>query len=280
MTDSGGATFTPRVGAPLVHIHIPKTAGSTFNSILRARFPREWIYEYFAYFNDSGCDEPAVLDALRDKAVFLGHLDMRCRPLLPKDTMFASFLRNPVDRVISGYYNILRDQSNPAHSAVSRMDISTYVDSGLVRDVDNGQVRRLAGVGLETAWGSMTSKHLALARANIDGNRFFIGITERFDESLILLQQSLGTTMMHYVPVNVRRDTGEVLPTSIREYILSLNPLDDALYREYSAKLGKRLETILDLPDRLRLFNREQRNYRIRTLPSRWTRKLKNRLRA
>jgi hypothetical protein len=278
MNDSVGTAFYPRVGAPLVHVHIPKTAGSTFNSILRALFPKERIYEYFAYFNDSGCDGPAISAALREKSIFLGHMDMRCLPLLPRETMFVSFLRDPVDRVVSGYYNILRDPSNPAHRDVKGMDISTYLDSGLVRDVDNGQVRRLAGVGMDAAWGSMTAKHLALARSNIDENRFFIGITERFDESLILLHQSLGTKMTHYVSVNVRRVTSESVPTSIREHILALNPLDAALYKEYSANFGQRLAEILELSSRLRLFNREQRFYRIKTLPSRWTGKLINRL--
>lgn len=280
MSESAARGWAPAPGRPLIHVHIPKTGGSTFNSILRGRFPREWIYEYFSYFNDSGCDESAIRARLERKAVILGHLDMRCLPLLPEESLFVSFLRDPVERVVSGYHNILRDPGNPAHNEVAGMDLATYLQSGLVRDVDNGQVRRLAGIGMEFGWGMVGAEHLALARANIDNHRFFIGITERFDESMLLLQDLLGCGRLNYVPVNVRRTSRKLPQQALVERIRALNAWDAELYKEYAARLERRLARVPDLPVRLQAFSRRQRCYRFRTLPERSFRRLMNRVRG
>ncbi len=283
LTDPPGSWGPLRTGAPLAHIHLPKTAGSTFNAILRRRFPADRIYEHQSYFNDSGANGPALSTASRTSLVILGHLDFRCRLYLPQESVFVSFLRDPVQRVVSGYHNILRDATNPAHAQVSRMDLAEYVRSGAVRDVDNGQVRRLSGVGMDPPIGALSEEHLQLARSNIANHRYFIGITELFDQSLILLADLLGARPWHYVPVNTR--TAGLRPPPIAEpeiaaCIRHRNSLDLALYREQRERLEETIRERTDLDLRLVRFRRGQGVYRIATLPLRLARRARNRLRG
>jgi len=268
-------------GLRIVHLHIPKTAGSTFNQILRRRFPSRLIYEYQSYFNDSGYDESGLLEARDTRLVALGHMDFRCRPFLPAQALIVSFLRDPVERVLSGYYNVLRDKTNPVYAAVREMSLGEYVDSGLVRDVDNGQVRRIAGLGMDVPFGAVGVEHLAMAMRNIAGNAYFIGITERFDESLVLLEDALGIQFPNYVPIN----TGNNRPRSCDEHDVQIqkvrahNRCDQQLYDAQLALMEQRIAAAAELPTRLRRYRSWQPAYRYISIPQRLASRLRNRLR-
>jgi hypothetical protein len=250
---------SPGPGAPLVHIHIPKTAGSTFNGILRRQFPASDRFELPAYFNDSSPGDAKLAAAGKDKSAVFGHLDFRCVKHLPEESLYISFLREPAARVISGYHNILRDTSNPAHQAVSGLSLEDYLASGIVRDVDNGQVRRLAGVGMEVPFGDISEEHLQMARRNISTSNYLTGLTERFDESLLLLAEQFGGEPWHYLRLNSGGYQARIAPLT--------------------ASAQHRLNACNVFDQRLALFRQRQRRFNIIAQPARLAERMRNRLR-
>jgi hypothetical protein len=82
---------------------------------------------------------------------------------------------------------------------------------GTARDFDNGQVRRLCGD--DFAFGACSPAHLARAKDNL--SRFaFTGLTERFDETVLLLASKLGWTSTLYVPKLVNRHRAAIVTPS------------------------------------------------------------------
>ena len=91
--------------------------------------------------------------------------------------------------------------------------------------VDNHQHRRLiAGIGageFEGAQGELDASALALAKRNLDGF-IAVGLTERFDESLIMIRRALGWRLPAYMSTNAALsgqpgDPDDGAATAIRE---------------------------------------------------------------
>ena len=99
----------------------------------------------------------------------------------PRDARFVTILRDPVERTISHYYWLKRETR--ARSALG--SIEEAIGQGEIRD--NLQVRVLAGADPS---GPVTSTMAEEAIAALD--RFTaVGLTERFDESLVLLRSGV-----------------------------------------------------------------------------------------
>jgi hypothetical protein len=95
---------------PLIAIHIPKTAGSSVKEIFRAWFGDRLL---FHYFNKRSSEMPPKYDlvAMHTKEqpiVIYGHFN-RTRNFgiehyYPKAEQFITILRDPFERVVSGYF--------------------------------------------------------------------------------------------------------------------------------------------------------------------------------
>jgi hypothetical protein len=78
----------------------------------------------------------------------------------------------------------------------------------------------------------LTEWHLEQVKRNVERQFALVGITERFDESLVLARRSLGLERIHNVKRNVRRRPGAEpsLSRSTRQVIEDHSRLDLALY--------------------------------------------------
>ena len=94
-----------------IHIHVPKCAGTSINSLLGKRFPGRAL----AYSNpDDFCLFQELTPSQRSKrfsAVF-GHLKYGVHEQFNSECVYFSALRNPLSRICS-YYNYI--QLTPAH---------------------------------------------------------------------------------------------------------------------------------------------------------------------
>lgn len=214
--------------ALVVFLHILKSAGSTVNSILTHHFSPDSVYfintkqyspmEASKYYrrerllaalgaSASAIPSPAVrrlraaLKGGKVRAVS-GHFDLSLvARVLPDDARFVTLLRDPVERAVSHYYYYRRLETSEIHALAMRSTLSEWVSSRGLTEMDNGQVRRLAGA-TNLPCGKVTRELLESAKQNL--SRFaVVGLTERFDEFQILLHRTFNWPLYRYPSKNV-----------------------------------------------------------------------------
>ena len=204
--DSGGSP-----NAPVLFVHIPKTAGTTLFGIaasIHGRMPgivdRRKVFHIPLDWNEPDDLSPEVVETMERRAESLryvsGHCTVGFREYLPEDTRMITMLRDPVSRVVSAYSNIRRDPGNGYHRAVGRSTLEEILEARSIPELDNGQVRRLAGVRPDA--GPTDRSHLDLAIDHVDHQIAAVGFTERFDESFQLFRAELGWPRRGYLPWN------------------------------------------------------------------------------
>ena len=148
-----------------------------------------------------------------------GHLHYGVHRHMPQECDYITMLREPVARVVSMYRFILGNPRNWLHDEVvgSGMGLEEFVRRAADPSVDNEQTRLIAGVGPgemmargadgrlrapEKPQVAVTENDLARAKQNLD--RFLVvGLTERFDESFILIRRALGWRVPMYETHNI-----------------------------------------------------------------------------
>jgi hypothetical protein len=173
----------------LIFLHVPKTSGTTMRHILEAQYGADklyCIYENNRPFHTRTEFAQLSTEAKRRFRVYMGHLDYGLHRQLPVPTRYCAFMRNPVTRVISYYHHVM---SHNPHYKKSRASLLKFLSS---RDpqVDNHQTRLLSGVSPK--FGLCTEQMLWTAIENVDTDFVLVGLTERFDESLLLLGKLLA----------------------------------------------------------------------------------------
>lgn len=235
----------------VIFLHIPKAAGSTLNGVIERQYPRDSIYVIDAERQDAAIEEfKALPEARRAKIRLLrGHVGFGLHDYLPEPVSSFTVLRDPVDRVMSHYY-YLRDQMDrgrdytdrPWLREAGRMTLGEYVRHGPSADVRNGQTRLLAGAmngwDVAAATPSDPTDMLDRAKANLGDQLCLAGLTERFDETLLLLQRRLGWSKPFYVTRNVTqgRPPKAALSPDELEGIQDANRLDIELYEYATAR--------------------------------------------
>lgn len=222
----------------LIFLHIPKTAGQTFNRILSSQFPRRSTVLVGTGRSTPSLSALASLPETEKLQVRLvtGHVAFGIHELFPQPSRYIAFVRDPVERVISNYWYVKRTPRHFMHDTIVSNDLSLedYVTSGLNPQLENGQTRLLAGAEEETA----TPELLERAMSNIAERFLLVGLTERFDETLLLLKGALGWRDVGYERINATPGSakGSSPSDSTLSMIRERNRIDDALYG-YCAKL-------------------------------------------
>jgi len=229
----------------LINFHMFKTAGTTMDRTIERQFPKE-VSLYVKGGSPQNKEKSVnLLRSLSEKdkeriRYVWGGTFFGVHEYLPGPYTYVTLIRDPVERVVSEYYHVLRTQDHPAHSeVVSRnMSLEDYVSSGMWLSW-NGQIRHLRGApeGLasfgQTGPLQLSEDDLETAKANIRGH-FLVGITERFDESLIALKRSFGwkTGNILYVKQKVaeNRPSREAINPETIKLIEAHNELDIQLY--------------------------------------------------
>jgi len=93
----------------LIFFHIPKTAGTTLNSIIRNNYSSNVIYE-LGWQPQISINKLKKLDSdrLTKLKVISGHMTFGIHNYIPHECSYVTILRNPIDRVISFYNYLLR----------------------------------------------------------------------------------------------------------------------------------------------------------------------------
>jgi hypothetical protein len=242
----------------LIYLHVPKTAGTTMTSILRLRLkylPSERLS--FETLGGAPSDIEDIPFERRARArLVYGHVHYGIHQWIPRPSRYFTILRDPVRRVVSLYRYVLRDPNHPVNGALreSGMGLKEFVASGLDRtQTENGQVRQLAAVVDRDP----VDGDLDVAISNL-GDCEVVGLTERFDESVILMKRSFGWMIPYFqrrmvAPGAPSRDepSGDAI-----EIIRDKNRLDLELYAEAERLFREQVATQTDT------FGREVARFR------------------
>jgi hypothetical protein len=221
----------------LIFIHIPKTAGSTLNKIIKSQFPNKSIFKVDGFKEGKSIEELKKLDKKERNKIrcVMGHMSFGVHKYLPRPSNYITVLRNPVDRLISLYYFILRQTEHPLHESIvsNNLSLEDFVNSDLTSlGIHNVQTRMLAGNKVET------SSQLNLAKKNLQKSFTAVGLTEKFDRSLELFSEKLGWQVDEYRSMNVTQNRPQRADISqqIIQLIEEKNSFDMELY-EFADRL-------------------------------------------
>ena len=263
----------------LIFDHLPKAAGSSFYTILRRLYAEPDIY----YIDGRRVAESvATFRSLspREQAAFrciMGHTAYRLFSLIPEPKTCVTFLREPIDRLVSHYFYVRRNAGHRLHEPLTtqNMSLDKYVCSDMSVEFVNPTTRLLSGLSAEAVAADMQGAYEA-ARAAIDRDFVVVGVQDRFDESLLLLQHRLGwRTLPPYRRENVTRGrpAADTLGADARVEVERRNWADIQLYQYCADRLDQALQAeIPDLPTRLARYQRRCRahaRYRATTKPLR-----------
>jgi hypothetical protein len=171
--------------------------------------------------------------------VVIGHVPYGVyRSHLPDDVRYATFLREPVDRVVSHFYRHVMNWDGAQRLKFGGVDslerALTDTDLPEIRNLqpalNNLQTRCLCSD--PSPLGRLPASALDEAKANL--RKFaFVGIQERFMESLVLFQRATDLRLRPSTDrhVNLYRPTVDDVEESERRLIEEHNQLDIELYR-------------------------------------------------
>ena len=230
---------------PLVaFVHIPKTAGGAVTTMFSTAYSGRGTIDMGNYVSSP---EKALAKVSKPREaweswqrrglrVAIGHTPYGLfrQGNLPPDTRYITFLREPVDRVLSHYY---RHIHLPGMSDAERASRSKRARS-LEEALAEMRLPQLCNLSTRFLCSHPTLGELprgALDEAKDNLRTFaFVGVQEHFEESLVLLQRMLGLGVVPYRDRHVsapgHRPAVDELSDDERALIEEYNQLDVELY--------------------------------------------------
>ena len=271
----------------VIFLHVAQTGGTTLRTVLQRHFPSSEVLVV-----PSADREPSHLRPQREATLthfaslpestragarlIEGHTIFGLHELVPRPSTYITLLRDPVSLVMSKFAAASRGAGERADRGVTwgEMTLDAYVRSGISLETDNSQTRALSG-DTSTPFGECSDAMLELAKSNIRNRVSVAGLTERFDETLVLLRRTFGWSKLWYVRADgdLHWPRGQGASPDTLRWIEQQNRLDMELY----GWACRRFEEAIASPssdDELRSLHRQNSIYRplghaTKTLPRR-----------
>lgn len=224
--------FKKKYKLELLSLHIPKTAGTSFRNILKVVYGENAVVRFD--INNKGVvrlnQEFYTNKNLPQAKVIHGHFtykDINTQFDLPEDIQKITWLRNPVERVISNYFYLESRLKTLLNEEQNNLNILSKMQRSLIEYAKdeinrNRQSKFLSGITLE----------------EFD----FVGIQEDFENDLIEISKTLKwkklPNILHQNKTPVKKNH---LDIEIIKEIERLNQNDLELYKNALQLRGKSL---------------------------------------
>lgn len=214
----------------VIFIHIPKTAGGTLRYITARQYPAMQTAEVNKQrrLPTISLEELENLSPTQRKKIQLvqGHLPFGAHRFFDEPVGYITLLREPVARILSFYYYVKNIPSHRLGQEIIKHNLSLrdFVLRIPDRNLHNGQTYMLAGKNIAP------ERALDTAISNLQNHFIAIGLTERFDESILLFKEKLKWTSLFYQKRNSKKQQREPLSEEVIAIIREKNQLDIALY--------------------------------------------------
>jgi len=217
-------------------LHIPKTAGTSFKKMLATNFYKKEIFPNKKDIRINKGRYPNIndvlsnIDRINKTRLLLGHYPYIVHRALPNPTKVITFLRDPVQRVVS---NLLHTQKNEVR--FQKMSIEEIYNRAGHWHFQNLQTRFLCdhhdGISMRfTSNLKLGKPAVEKAIKNLE-QLYFVGVTENFDLSIQKLKKISGLKFKKSVYVNKSKSQANVSAEFLR-IIENDNELDIILYNK------------------------------------------------
>lgn len=236
-------------------LHIQKTAGMTLQELLRRNLGRSSIrmlMDFITGDTGEGLDIEQGLRRLTSKdRLFMGHYGYGVHNLFQGPYSYVTFLRDPVRRLVSLYYHSKLNTGSFYHKFARNRSIEDFLLHCPLNELDNGMTRQIVGDEKKlfmsrVPYGSCNAGLLEKARTNLEKDFIFVGIQERFMESVFLLSKTLGLRNPYFLSFNRGRGPKTKHDKDLGQKVRKKNSLDYALYEEYRDRFDQQFSLYLE----------------------------------
>ena len=229
-----------------IHLHIPKTGGTTLRDIIQRQYRAEKILMIPKLEESENILKEVSTSQINQLKLIQGHLKYGIHNHFHRRAKYFALIRDPINRVLSTYYYVLSQKNNPQNLSTSnnQMTIYDFVQSGVNPFLINGQTQLISGKTGDIDNPIIESEELfSLAKENIENDFLFLGITEMFDETILILKNMLGWHMPYYSIANrtKKKPNYDAVNPTIISFIKEHNQLDIKLYNITKTSLLNRI---------------------------------------
>jgi len=235
---------------PIIFTHSSRTGGGCLMLVMERQYKNSQIFPFYVW-KKGGTTQDALESFVNmppeKKAkykVLGGHVPFGLHKFYDQYSYLTLF-RDPVKRIISLYSLALSDTGYYLHNIVvsNNMSLKEFVASGISPELNNGQVRMLGGFQ-DIRFNHCTRDMLEMAKLNFDYYYPVFGITERYDESVLLMQQYYGWATPYYQSRNTSKSnlSNISLSQDTLDVISHTNSLDIELYQYANRRLDSLIE--------------------------------------
>ena len=240
---------------PLIHLHIPKNAGTTLSRLIKLKLGfwppshllrHQQVLGYYSLNHQRRMRKLSALTPAQARRVRFveAHAGYGIHEHLAVPAEYVTLLRDPIDRTLS--VHAYQRQHNRIAPDLSIDDWIETDDHQRIWHVDNAQVRYLAGERgaiVDVARGQVTPMMLDVAIERLNEHFALVGVTEAFDASVILLRRLMGWKHCRYGTSNVTRQRRrmEDLPEATLDRLREVNELDLRLHDYARQRLDERI---------------------------------------
>lgn len=195
-----------------------------------------------------------------------GHMRFGIHEHVPRPCAYVTFLRHPVQRLCSVYFYILTRPNHRLYDAVKSMSFQDFVKSEAAHSLFhtyNNQIQHISGLN-ESEVSSRSKEALEIANANIEKHFAFVGISELFDESLLLFTRALGwNEPPFYKSRNITNHKSRHVPVSddTRALIESIHTLDCRFYEQMRSRFHTACASIDGFEEKVDSFKKQNARF-------------------